>query len=144
MNTGGGPHLRRGGSERSPRARGMKVGLLSFVAVPVLISGCSFLLVKGPSTIPQPVHLSDCTASYAPPVVDTVLVGTVGLGVAWGAAQGGPALTGPNDFAHLAPAVALGAAVATVAASAIYGYLDVHDCRAASTKTMLPPPLGAP
>ncbi len=126
---------RRGGPERSPRARGMKAGLLSLVAAPVLMSGCSFLLVKGPST---------CTASYAPPVVDTVLVGTVGLGVAWGAAQGGPALTGPNDFAHRAPAVALGAAVATVAASAIYGYLHVHDCRAASAKTMLPPPLGAP
>jgi hypothetical protein len=92
-------------------------------------SGCSFMFVKSPATTPRQAQPPDCTPSYAAPVVDTVLVGTVGLGVAWGAAQGGPALRGPYDFAHLAPNIALWTGVAAVAVSAVYGYIKVGDCR---------------
>jgi hypothetical protein len=71
------------------------------------------------------------------------LVGTVGLAVAGAAAGGSPALRGPYDFANLAPTVALWAGVAAVAASAVYGYVEVHGCRAALARpTMLP--LGPP
>ena len=104
-----------------------------------VVSGCSFVFVKSPSTTPQRAQLPDCTPSYAAPVVDTLLVGTAGLAVAWGAAQGGPALRGPYDFANLAPTVALWAGVAAVATSAVYGYIEVRGCRAAWARpTILP------
>jgi hypothetical protein len=124
-------------SQKIVRARCGRAGLrneygvfLFAVALAVVSgSGCSFMFVKAPSTTPRQAQPPDCTSSYAAPVVDTVFVGTVGLGVAWGAAQGGPALRGPYDFAHLAPTIALWTGVAAVAASAVYGYTEVGDCR---------------
>lgn len=105
-----------------------------FAVALAMVSGCSFMFVKAPSTTPRQVQPPDCTPSYAAPIVDTVLVGTVGLAVVWGAAQGGPALQGPYDFAHLAPTVAVWAGVAAVAASALYGYIEVGDCRSVRTR----------
>ena len=129
----------------------MQWGALVFAVALGAASGCSFVLVKSPSTTPRQAQVPDCTPSYAPPVVDTVVVGTAGLAVAWGAAQGGPALRGPYDFANLAPTVALWAGVAAVAASAVYGYVEVSGCRAALARPTMrspgPPafePLGLP
>jgi hypothetical protein len=117
-----------------PRPHG---ALLLAIALAVA-SGCSFVLVKGPSTKPGQGQPPDCTPSYAPPIVDTAVVGAVGLAVAAAAAGGGPALRGPYDFDTLAPDIALWAGVAAVAVSAVYGYIEVRGCRAAlATPTML-------
>lgn len=123
----------------------MKCGVFLSAVALTAVSGCSFALVKAPSTANQQRQLPDCTPSYAAPVVDTIVVGTAGLAVAWGAAQGGPALRGPNDFANLAPNVALWAGVAAAAASAVYGYIEVRGCRAVLARpTMLPTGPAAP
>jgi hypothetical protein len=117
----------------------VKYGVFVFAVALDTVSGCSFIFVKAPSTTPQQAQRPDCTPSYAAPVVDTIVVGTAGLAVAWGAAQGGPALRGPYDFANLAPTVALWTGVAAIAASAVYGYVEVRGCRAAWSTPMMPP-----
>jgi hypothetical protein len=119
----------------------MKDRVLVFAVALGVVSGCSFILVKAPSMTSQQAQRPDCTTSYSAPIVDTVVVGTAGLAVAWGAAQGGPALRGPNDFANLAPNIALWTGLATMAVSAVYGYVEVHRCRAVWSTPAMPPPV---
>ena len=90
-------------------------------------SGCSFVFSSGPPANVAQAQDFKCEESYAPPIVDTVLasaglVATIGLNSiahAWNSSG--------NSRIGLFALIAVG----VPGTSAIYGYTQVHRCRAA-------------
>lgn len=98
-------------------------------------SGCSFFFSNGPPANVAQRQDFKCEESYAPPIVDTAL-----------ASAGLVATLGLNSLAHALNSsgnARIGVfALITVGlpgASAVYGYTQVHRCRAAE-QTATPPP----
>jgi hypothetical protein len=92
--------------------------------------GCASLFkVKGPGARGSARERSDCTASYTAPVIDTV-AGALPAALLVGLLAANS--SDPEGRKNRGPAVA-GAAVFTAlaAASATYGYVQVHRCREA-------------
>jgi hypothetical protein len=122
-------------------------------------SGCSFLFSEGAPANHRAVESFSCGESYAPPIVDTVAVGLLGL-EALGTASTKSATIAKTDLPDqpaerhtLNVDIGVQAAFATIAAAAaIYGYHAVGDCREArdarlalvSRARLLPPPYGVP
>ncbi len=109
------------------------------------ISGCSFVLNKGPGDVGNPpTVLADCSESKAGPVVDTIvaavlLVSAIG-GV--GALQGNEP-TSDNKLGTTAT-IAAGAGALGFGVGAFYGFYRVSQCKsshAAYALEHLPPPV---
>jgi hypothetical protein len=136
-------------------------GWAALVAAALGASGCSFIFSEGAPADHRDRATFQCGESYAPPIVDTVAVGVLALS-ALGAAQDkattvanavakGEDMAQAQHDANVQIAIAVGAA-ALDAASAIYGYHAVADCREAqdlrlaevARARLLPPPYGVP
>jgi hypothetical protein len=114
---------------------GRRFGLcLALFAVTYWASGCSFLFVKVPPTSPKDREGDlDCTTSYVPPVLDSVLL----VGGAYRTASAlGKSNADYKDSVLSRPAdIGLGLALTTLeVASALYGYLAVGGCHEAIDK----------
>jgi len=121
------------------------------------LAGCSFLFSEGPPT-DLPVRATfTCGDSYAPPVVDTVVTGLLGLDALAQVATKNATVASSHDpetTRHDAN-VAIGvtaAFTAITAAAAVYGYSSASGCRAAREERdlalararLLPSPYGLP
>lgn len=103
----------------------------------VVMSGCSFALVKGPPSNPTPGKLDFCTSSYGmPALVDVALAAvTTPLAIAAGVATGAY-VERNNDGRDTAKAVSAGLTVGaigltipvTLAISSIWGYRTANRC----------------
>ena len=123
-----------------------------------LASGCSFIFSEGAPDDHRARASFQCGESYAPPVVDTIGAGLLAL-ISASDAQNketnvANAVNNPEQTRHdINVAIGVAAAFAALdAASAIYGYHAVADCRDAqgirlaelTRARVLPPPYGVP
>lgn len=95
------------------------------------VGGCSYMFVDGPPKRHQQLPYFACTTSRGWPVVDTVFAGLFGLSAISafaGAGQGNDAATA---------GVVTGGLAALFVASAVSGYNDASECRAATEELQL-------
>ncbi|HEY4393234.1 MAG TPA: hypothetical protein VGP64_04195 [Polyangia bacterium] len=115
---------------RGARPSALLAGLL---AASTLAAGCSIALVTSRRASPPSEGVRGCTTEYTAPILDSLLfvpsVAVAGLGLAGGADV-------PRSFG-----IGVGLVGAVVfAASAVYGYGAVSDCRDAYARTGKPLP----
>jgi len=114
-------------------------GPLLAATLGILVSGCSFASVqrpRPPAAVQDPRVLDTCTASSAPPIADTVL-GGVGLVAGYVATVVAlldetscvDSTTSSCHSGSVAPGLAMMAAGAVFAGSAVYGYVSTAQCR---------------
>lgn len=105
--------------------------------------GCSFIFTQGPRRDYREHAYVDCSTTMAPPVIDTIFGGLLGIGAAVVATS--PPGRNQSDGNHrLVSAIAI-AEAAVAAGSAVYGYQRTAACRnakaqVAKTQTFAPPP----
>jgi hypothetical protein len=133
----------------------------AWLAVAAVLAGpgCSFLFSEGAPQNHEALESFSCGESYAPPILDTVASGLLAIeaGVTATNKSSTIAMKAPVDQSSerhtLNVDIAVQAAFATIAAaSAIYGYHAVGDCRGArdarlalvNRARLLPPPYGVP
>ena len=113
---------------------GPLVAVIAVCVLAVSSNACSFAFVEGPPPNAEGLKTFDCTDSFAPPVLDTVLAvidGALALfAYGLGRALGGSPT--PVFWGFLA--VGVGAPTA----SAIYGYSKVGSCRDVRRRTSAP------
>jgi len=93
-------------------------------------AGCSFMFVDGPPDKHRKMPYFECTSGRGWPIVDGVIGGSIGLGVA--AQMGG----GENNQDR-AQAVIGAAEAALFLASTVYGFTKSAECREAKEALML-------
>lgn len=100
---------------------------MTTVLLAVAMSGCSLLVVKGPTKGEAPPR---CSKSARGPVVVDVLLAVVGIaGVSAGASGDTGGEDEPTTGERAATAVFGGAILATAVTSAIVGYKRADECR---------------
>jgi hypothetical protein len=102
-------------------------------------TGCSFILSSRPPPYYAVTPSFECTRTYAPAVVDTVLAATYATltaGNVWaGASARGAWFVGSEGFSIL-----LGVSAAAYAGSAVWGYSTANECRDALRRSVGVPP----
>jgi len=99
-------------------------GIPKFLSLGLMLAlggGCSFIFVRRPPSTHEPGALLACTTSQVAPAIDTILAAGTGAGAS---------LSALNDPSQRGWTTALyaGAWVGTLAASAIYGYVETNSC----------------
>ena len=139
------------------RAPNTTAACVAIAAAASLGSGCSFIFSESAPADHRARASFQCGESYAPPVVDTIGAGAFALLAASAQSAKDENVAGsnhPEQTRHdIDVAIGIVAAFAAVdAASAIFGYHAVGDCRAAQETRLgevararvLPPPYGVP
>jgi hypothetical protein len=105
-------------------------------ALALLNPGCSFMFVNGPGSKPE---RTDCTDSYAWPVVDTGLSAFELLRIMYDSSRSAEDFKGTPLSKE--GSITIGAILLlTAAGSAAYGYTKVSDCKEANEATRGPDP----
>jgi hypothetical protein len=148
-------------SRRLSNNRASANATAAWLAVAAVLAGpgCSFLFSEGAPANHTALESFACGESSAPPILDTVASGLLALEAVATAVDKGSTIakTAPIDQSSerhsLNVDIAVQTAFATIAAaSAIYGYHAVGDCREArdarlalvNRARLLPPPYGVP
>jgi hypothetical protein len=108
--------------------------------------GCSFIFSEGAPAGHERMAYFDCGEGVTPPILDTVATGYFGLLTA-STATATPRASNADTVEAVQAGIAL-----LAAASAVYGYTSMADCRAAKHEraaqvaqaVLLPPPYGVP